>query len=69
MAWQKTKICLIGTAVNEETGKKVTFRYLTKKSKSKNKAKSGQVTKLTLKKYHPGLKKHVTFTETKVAWK
>jgi ribosomal protein L33 len=69
MAWQKTKICLIGTETHPVTGKKVTFRYLTKKSKAKNKAKTGQVSKLALKKYHPGLRKHVLFTESKVAWK
>jgi ribosomal protein L33 len=69
MAWQKTKTCLIGTETSEISGKKVTFRYLTKKSKGKGKAKAGQPSKLALKKYHPGLRKHVLFTETKISWK
>lgn len=70
MAWQKTKIALIGTETDETTGKKVIFRYLTKKSKGKNKGKAANGnTKLTLRKYHPKLRRHVDFIETKVQWK
>jgi ribosomal protein L33 len=67
MAWQKTKICLISTEVDPTTGKKIIHRYLTKKSKGKNKA--GGDTKLTLKKYNPRLRRRVVYTQTKTQWK
>lgn len=68
MAWQKTKICLIATETNE-IGKKILHRYLTKKSKGKGKSQVQASAKLVLRKYNPVLRKHVTYTETKIKWK
>lgn len=67
MAWQKNKICLLSTEVNPLTGKKITHRYLTRKSKGKNTNTAN--TKLARKKYNPTLRKHVLYTETKISWK
>ena len=69
MAWQKTKICILATEVNPETGKKIIHRYLTKKSKGKNKSQAQVSSKLVLKKYNPILRKHVEYTETRIKWK
>lgn len=62
MAWQKNKILLISVETNAETQKKVIHRYVINKSKGKGKPQQG---KLSLKKYNPILRKHVTYTETK----
>jgi ribosomal protein L33 len=64
MAWQKNKILLVSTE-KDEAGNKVTHRYVKNKSKGKGKPQSGAQKKLTLKKYNPVLRKHVTYTETK----
>jgi|GEM_PF-1067055 len=67
MAWQKKKICLITTVVDEKSGKKKVHRYFTNKSKGK-----GQVSntnKLVRRKYNPILRKHVEYAETKIKWK
>lgn len=64
MAWQKTKIYLVSTSTNAETGKKSVHRYAVKKSKGKGK-NVGQPVKLVLKKFNPITRKHETYTETK----
>jgi ribosomal protein L33 len=69
MAWQKNKICLMSTEVDPVSGKKVIHRYLTRKSKGKNKAPASASAKLTRRKYNPVLRKHVTYTETKIQWR
>jgi ribosomal protein L33 len=64
MAWQKNKILLVNVEeVKQEDGtaKKVYHRYVINKSKAKGKPTK----KLTLKKYNPILRKHVSYTETK----
>jgi ribosomal protein L33 len=68
MAWQKNKICLIATDTDPQTGKKVVYRYYTRKSKGKNKGNAA-TNKLIRKKYFPKLRKHLEFSETKIKWK
>ena len=67
MAWQKRKV-LLTNITEDEDGKKVYHRYVVNKSKGAGKKgikTDAQKKKLKLKKYHPILKKHVEFTETK----
>jgi ribosomal protein L33 len=58
---QKNKILLISVET-DSNGRKIVHRYIKNKSRGKGKPAAG---KLTLKKYNPTLRKHVTYTESK----
>jgi ribosomal protein L33 len=65
MAWQKNKILLISVetvTLPDGTQKKVTHRYVVRKSKG---GATRNLGKLQLKKYNPILRKHTIYTEAK----
>jgi ribosomal protein L33 len=63
MAWQKNKILLVSTVVDDK-GIKRMHRYVKNKSKGTGKAATPGK-KLTLRKFNPTVNRYTIYTETK----